>query len=59
MGVIILLGSEAELMFDLGCLRRKYLTRCQLSSSKLSLCSFMKSGFQSSQGILQLNRGPM
>ena len=45
MGVIILLGSEAELMFDLGCLRRKYLTRCQLSSSKSKLVQFHEKRF--------------
>ena len=58
--MIILVGSEAELIFDLGRLQKKYLARCQISSSKsVSFCSFMKSGFQSSQGLVQLNRGPI
>ena len=50
--VITLVGLEAELIFDLGCLQQKHLTRCQISSSKKSLCSFMKTGFQSSQGLV-------
>ena len=32
--VIILVGSETEIIFDIGHLRKKYLTRCQISSSK-------------------------
>ena len=32
--VIILVGSETEKIFDIGHLRKKYLTRCQFSSSK-------------------------
>ena len=47
--VIILVGSDAEIISDIGDLRKKYLTRCQISSSKILLCSFMKSDFQSSQ----------
>ena len=57
--VTIEVGSEAELIFDLGRLQKKCLTRYQISSSKLSLCSFMKNDFQSSQGLVQLSRGPM
>ena len=54
--VIILVGSEAEIISDIGDLRKKkYLARCQISSSKILLCSFMKSGFQSSQGLVQMN----
>ena len=32
--VIILVGFEAEIISDIGDLRKKYLTRCQISSSK-------------------------
>ena len=32
--VIILVGYEAEIMSDIGDLRKKYLARCQTSSSK-------------------------
>ena len=53
--VIILVGSEAEILSDIGDLRKKYLARCQISSSKILLCSFMKSDFQSSQGLVQMN----
>ena len=56
--VIILVGSEAEIISDMGDLRIKYLTRCQISSSKILLCSFIKSDFQSSQGLVQKDRGP-
>ena len=38
--VIILLGSEAEVMSDIGDLRKKYLARCQISSSKNTLTQF-------------------
>ena len=38
--VIILLGSEAEIMSDIGDLRKKYLARCQISSSKNTLMQF-------------------
>ena len=38
--VIILLGSEAEIISDIGDLRKKYLARCQISSSKNSLVQF-------------------
>ena len=30
--VIILVGSEADIISDIGDLRKKYLTRCQISS---------------------------
>ena len=52
---IVLVGSEAEILLDIGDLRKKYLARCQISSSKILLCSFMKSDFQSSQGLVQMN----
>ena len=35
--VIILVGSEAEIISDIGDLRKKYLARCQISSSKNTL----------------------
>ena len=38
--VIILVGSETELIFDLGRLRKKYLTRCQISISINTLVQF-------------------
>ena len=53
--VIILVGSEAEIISDIGDLRKKNLTRCQISSSKLLLCSFMESDFQYSQGLVQMD----
>ena len=53
--VIILAGSEAELISNIGDLRKKNLARCQISSSKILLCSFMKSDFQSSQGLVQMD----
>ena len=53
--VIIRVGSDAEIISDIGDLRKKYLTHCQISSSKILLCSFMKSDSQSSQGLVQLD----
>ena len=38
--VIILLGSEAEIISDIGDLRKKYLARCQISSSKNTIVQF-------------------
>ena len=38
--VIILIGSEAEIISDIGDLRKKYLARCQVSSSKNTLVQF-------------------
>ena len=38
--VIILVGSEAEIISDIGDLRKKYLARCQISSSKNTLMQF-------------------
>ena len=35
--LIILLGFEAEIMSDIEDLRKKYLARCQISSSKNTL----------------------
>ena len=38
--VIILLDYEAEIISDIGDLRKKYLARCQISSSKNTLVQF-------------------
>ena len=38
--VIILVCSEAEMISDIGDLRKKYLARCQTSSSKNTLVQF-------------------
>ena len=38
--VIILVGSEVEIISDIGDLRKKYLARCQISSSKNTLVQF-------------------
>ena len=45
MSVIILVGSEAELIFDLDRLQKKYLARCQISSSKSELLQFHEKWF--------------
>ena len=37
---ITLVGSEAEIISDIGDLRKKYLARCQISSSKNTLMQF-------------------
>ena len=37
---MILVDSEAEIISDTGDLRKKYLTRCQVSSSKNTLLQF-------------------
>ena len=57
--MIILVGSEAELIFDLGRLQKSTQHVVKFRARKVSLSSFLKSGFQSSQGLVQLNRGPM
>ena len=36
----MLIGSETEIILDIGHLRKKYLTRCQISSSKNTLVQF-------------------
>ena len=36
----MLLGSEIEIIFDVGDLRKKYLIRCQISGSKNTLVQF-------------------
>ena len=40
--VIVLIGSTGGLVVDLGGLRKKYLIRCQISSSKVILKRFHK-----------------
>ena len=56
---IILVGSNREIIFDLGCLRKKYSLRCQLRAQKICLCNFMKSDFQCCEGLVQMNWGSM
>ena len=36
----MLVSSETDIIFDIGQLRKKYLTRCQISSSKNTLVQF-------------------
>ena len=38
--VIIRVGSDAEIISDIGDLRKMYLARCQISSSKNTLVQF-------------------
>ena len=38
--VIMLVSSETEIIIDIRHLRKKYLTRCQISSSKNTLVQF-------------------
>ena len=38
--VLILVGFETEIISDIGDLRKKYITRCQISSSKNTLVQF-------------------
>ena len=40
--VIVLVGCTGGLIVDLGGLRKKYLTRCQISCSKVILVRFHK-----------------
>ena len=51
--VIVLVGSTGGFIVDLGGLRKKHLTSCQISSSKVILCVFIKSDFQYCQGLVQ------
>ena len=50
----MLVGCSGGLILDLGGLKKKYLIRCQISSSKLYLCVFIKSDFRYSQGLVQM-----
>ena len=43
--MIILVGSEAGLIFDLGRLQKKYSARSQISSSKSELVQFHENRF--------------
>ena len=45
MSVIVLVGSESELIFDLTGLGKKYLTRCLISCSKSILVQFHEKWF--------------
>ena len=36
----MLVGSEIEIIFDVGDLRKNYIRRCQISSSKNTLVQF-------------------
>ena len=54
----MLVGSEKEIKFDVGDLRKKYLKRCQISGSKILLCSFKISDFKSCQGLVRMGQGP-
>ena len=40
--VIILVGSDAGIISGIGDLRKKYLARCQFSSSKNTLVQFLE-----------------
>ena len=53
------MGSSGGLIVDLGGLRKKYLIRCQISSSKVILVRFHKIDFQYSRGLVQMIRGSM
>ena len=39
---MVLVGSTGGPIVDLGVLKKKYITRCQISSSKIILVSFHK-----------------
>ena len=39
---MVLLGSDRGIIVDLAALRKKYLIRCQISSSKVALVRFHK-----------------
>ena len=51
---MVLIGSDRGIIVDLAGLRKNYLIRCQISSSKLFLCVFIKSLFQYSEGLVQI-----
>ena len=54
----IQMGPKAEGIIILGGLRKKYLTRCQISRSKYDIYSLTKSVFQHSEGLVQINWAP-
>ena len=43
--VSILVGSESAVIFDLGCLRKKYSCRCQILRSKECRCAVSRKVF--------------
>ena len=45
MSVVILVVSDGMRIFDLGRLQKKYLARCQISSSKSELVQFHEKRF--------------
>ena len=54
---MVLVGSDRGLIVDLAGLRKKYLIRCQFSSSKITLVrfhKFIKSLFPYSEGLVQI-----
>ena len=53
----MVVGSEIEIIFDVGDLRKNYLKRCQISGSKILLCSFKISDFKSCQGLVRMGQG--
>ena len=53
--VITLVGSEAEIISNIGDLRKKYLIRCQIASSKNTHCAVSEKGFCSFR-LLSLKR---
>ena len=56
--VSILVGSESERIFDLGCLRKKYSCRCQILHSKECRCAVSrKVFFNLVKGLCKLNEG--
>ena len=56
--VTVRVRSERERIFDLGCIRKKYWIRCQISLSKTRYIVFQhKLLFQPSQGLIQMNSG--
>ena len=52
--VIILVGFEAEIILDIGDLRKITEHVVKFRAQKKFLFSFMKSDFQSSQGLVQM-----
>ena len=51
----IQIGSKAEGIIDLGTLRKKYSTRCQILRSKDYLYAVYQSVIQYSEGLIQIN----
>ena len=50
----MLVSSETDIIFDIGLLRKKYLTRCQISSSKNTLVQFHEKWFSACEGLFQM-----